>query len=157
MGGARFSAPVPTIPGAHPAAYTMGTGSFQGVKRPGRGVTLTTHIHLLQGLKKNRAKPLLPSLSFDACSGVSFTSTFTSFWCIKNSYHMYGIAKYCRSSVYLCVVSFTRWIYKALRLYYLVCRAYLERTATPYVNKTHPFNANTQNALAHNNNFVILT
>jgi hypothetical protein len=36
--GARFSAPVQTGPGAHPASYTMGTGSFQGVKRPGRGV-----------------------------------------------------------------------------------------------------------------------
>jgi len=36
--GARFSAPVQTGLGAHPASYTMGTGSFAGVKRPGRGV-----------------------------------------------------------------------------------------------------------------------
>jgi len=36
--GARFSAPVQTGPGAHPASYTMGTGSFPGVKQPGRGV-----------------------------------------------------------------------------------------------------------------------
>ena len=35
---ARFSVPVQTVPGAHPASYTMGTGSFPGVKRPGRGV-----------------------------------------------------------------------------------------------------------------------
>ena len=35
---ASFSAPVQTGPGAHPASYTMGTGSFPGVKRPGRGV-----------------------------------------------------------------------------------------------------------------------
>ena len=34
--GARFSAPVQTGPGAHPASYTMSTGSFPGVKRPGR-------------------------------------------------------------------------------------------------------------------------
>ena len=34
---ARFSAPVQTGPGAHPASYTVGTGSFLGVKRPGRG------------------------------------------------------------------------------------------------------------------------
>ena len=34
----RISAPIQTGPGAHPAAYTMGTGSLQGVKRPGRGV-----------------------------------------------------------------------------------------------------------------------
>ena len=35
--GARFSAPVQTGPGAHPASCTMGTGSFSGVKQPGRG------------------------------------------------------------------------------------------------------------------------
>jgi len=35
---ARFSAPVQTCPGAHPASCTMGTGSFLGGKvRPGRG------------------------------------------------------------------------------------------------------------------------
>jgi len=36
--GARFSAPVQTGTGAHPASYKMGTGSFMGVKRLGRGV-----------------------------------------------------------------------------------------------------------------------
>jgi len=36
--GARFSAPVQTVPWAHPASYTIGTGSFPGVKRPRRGV-----------------------------------------------------------------------------------------------------------------------
>jgi len=36
--GARFSVPIQTGPGAHPASYTMGTGSFLGVKRPGRGI-----------------------------------------------------------------------------------------------------------------------
>ena len=40
--GARFSTPVQTGPGAHPASYTVGTGSlFQG--QSGRCVTLTTH------------------------------------------------------------------------------------------------------------------
>ena len=38
LGGARFSLRVQTDPGAHPASYTIGTGSFPGVKRPGRGV-----------------------------------------------------------------------------------------------------------------------
>jgi hypothetical protein len=28
--GAKFSAPVQTGPGVHPASYTMGTASFQG-------------------------------------------------------------------------------------------------------------------------------
>ena len=36
--GARFSSPVQTGSEAHPASYTMGTGSFPGVKRPGRAV-----------------------------------------------------------------------------------------------------------------------
>ena len=36
--GARFAAPVQTGPGAHPPSYTMGTGSFPGVKQPGRGI-----------------------------------------------------------------------------------------------------------------------
>ena len=40
--GAKFSAPVQTGPGAHPASCTMSTGSFPGVKR-GRDVTLTPH------------------------------------------------------------------------------------------------------------------
>ena len=35
--GARFSAPLQTGPGSYPASCTMGTGSFPGVKRPGRG------------------------------------------------------------------------------------------------------------------------
>jgi hypothetical protein len=35
-GGARFSAPIQNGPGAYPASCTMGTGSFPGVKRPGR-------------------------------------------------------------------------------------------------------------------------
>ena len=42
--GVRFSAPVQTAPGAHPASYTMGTGSFPWVKRPGRGVEHPLHI-----------------------------------------------------------------------------------------------------------------
>jgi len=36
--GARFSAPVWTGPGAHPGSYTMGTGSFLGVKWLGCGI-----------------------------------------------------------------------------------------------------------------------
>jgi hypothetical protein len=36
--GARFSAPIQTGPGAYLAFCTMGTVSFPGVKRPGRGV-----------------------------------------------------------------------------------------------------------------------
>ena len=35
--GARFSAHVQSGPGAYPDSYTMGTGSFPGLKWPGRG------------------------------------------------------------------------------------------------------------------------
>jgi hypothetical protein len=43
-GGGKFLAPVQTGPGVHPASYTMGTGSFPGVKRPGRGVDHPPHL-----------------------------------------------------------------------------------------------------------------
>jgi len=33
--GARFSTPIQTNPGAYPASYAMGTGSFLGVKQSG--------------------------------------------------------------------------------------------------------------------------
>jgi len=39
-----------TDPGAHSAPYTMGTGSFPGVERPGRGVDHPPH--LVPRLKK---------------------------------------------------------------------------------------------------------
>jgi hypothetical protein len=46
---------VQTGSGAHPASYPMGTGgSFPGVKR-GRGVTLTTHPHLVPRLRMSRS------------------------------------------------------------------------------------------------------
>jgi hypothetical protein len=48
--GARFSAPVQVGLGAHPASYTMGTGSFPGYS--GQGVALTTHPHLEPRLRK---------------------------------------------------------------------------------------------------------
>jgi len=38
----RESIPVQTGPGANPNFYTMGSGSFPGVERPGRGVNHPT-------------------------------------------------------------------------------------------------------------------
>jgi hypothetical protein len=55
--GARFSAPIQTGPGAHPASCTMGTGFFPGVKY-GRGVTLTIHPLVVPTSWKSRAIPL---------------------------------------------------------------------------------------------------
>jgi len=54
----RFSAPVQTCPGAHPALCTMGTGFFLGVKS-GRSVTLTPYSLLVPWSRKSRAIPLL--------------------------------------------------------------------------------------------------
>jgi hypothetical protein len=58
--GARFSAPFQADPGAHPASYTMGTGSFPGAKRPGRGVD---HPPLSSAEVKERIKLYLYSPS----------------------------------------------------------------------------------------------
>ena len=75
--GARFSAPFRTGPGAHPASWTMVTGSFLGVKS-GRGVTLTHHPLLMPWSRKSRAIPLLllrpvrPVQSLRACTRVHF-------------------------------------------------------------------------------------
>ena len=48
--GARFSSPVQSRPGVHPTFYTLGTGSFPGVMRPGCGVDHPPH--LVPRLKK---------------------------------------------------------------------------------------------------------
>ena len=44
--GARFPTLVQTGPGAHPASYTMGTGSFLGIKWPGRAIDHPSHLVL---------------------------------------------------------------------------------------------------------------
>jgi len=64
---ARFSAPVPTGPGAHPPSCTMGTGSFPGVKS-GRGVTLTPHPLLVPWSWKSRAIASTPPMGRTACT-----------------------------------------------------------------------------------------
>ena len=57
--GARFSAPAQTCHGAHLASYSMGTGSFPGVKRPGRGVNHS--LHLAPRLKQEWSYTSTPS------------------------------------------------------------------------------------------------
>ena len=71
---ARFSAPFQTGPGAQPAVYTMGTGSFPGVKWPGRGVD---HPPLSSAEVKERVELYLDSRlwTFVACSRANFTFT----------------------------------------------------------------------------------
>ena len=70
----RFSAPVQTGPRAHLAPYTMGTGSFLGVKGPGHSINHSPH---LAPRLKSRAIHLLPLWAFVACFRVNFTFTFT--------------------------------------------------------------------------------
>jgi len=59
---ARFSSPVQTCPGAHPASYTMGTGSFPGVKRPGCGVNhqLSSSTEVKERVKLYLYSPSVP-------------------------------------------------------------------------------------------------
>jgi len=63
--GARFSAPVQTGPGAHPASCTMGTGSFPGVKS-GWGVTLTPHSLLVPLVMKEYSYTFTPPMGCTA-------------------------------------------------------------------------------------------
>ena len=57
---ARFSSPVQTGPGAHPASFTMGTGSFPGVKLSGLGLD---HPPPSSAEVKEGVKPYLNSFS----------------------------------------------------------------------------------------------
>jgi hypothetical protein len=57
--GARFSAPVQTGPGVHPASCAMGMGYFPGAKSD-RGVKLTPHSFQCCWSWKSRAIPVLP-------------------------------------------------------------------------------------------------
>jgi len=69
--GMRFSAPVQTGPGNQPSSYTVGIGSFLGVKRPGRGVD---HPPPFSAEVKGKVRLYLYFLwAFVACSTVNFT------------------------------------------------------------------------------------
>jgi hypothetical protein len=70
--GVRFSASIQTVPGAHPASYTMGTRSFSDVKCLGCGVN---HLPPTSTEVKGRVD-LLPFCSFMAAYKVNFTFYF---------------------------------------------------------------------------------
>jgi len=63
--GARFFAPIQTGPGAHPALYSVGTGSFLGLKQVGCGIDHPPHLALR--LKEEKRLYLLPPRVFMAC------------------------------------------------------------------------------------------
>ena len=56
--GPYFPHPPRPALGTHPASYTVGTGSFQGVKRPGRGVD---HTPPSSAEVKERVEPYISS------------------------------------------------------------------------------------------------
>jgi hypothetical protein len=92
--GARFSAPVQTGPGAHPASCTMSTGSLPRVKRPGHGVDYPPH--LVPRLKKEYSYISTPLWSLVACSRVNFTflPLCVYWWCTKSlKFHLVRPAK----------------------------------------------------------------
>ena len=69
---ARFSAPVHTGPGAHPASYIMRTGSLPpGVKRPERGGDFPPPSQC-RGQRKSRAVILLSLWALIPCSRINF-------------------------------------------------------------------------------------
>ena len=77
--GTKFSVLVQTGPGAHPAFYSMATGSFPGVKRPGRGVD---HLTPYRAEVKERVELYLYSTSGSSWPVLYFTYfTGTSFYC----------------------------------------------------------------------------
>jgi len=73
--GARFSTPVQTGPVAHPDSYTMGTGYFPGLKRPGRGDDHPPHLQ--QRLKKGQSYTSTPPMGLRGLFRMNFTRTFT--------------------------------------------------------------------------------
>jgi hypothetical protein len=75
--GARFFAHVQTGPGAHPASCTMGTGSFPGVKRPGRGADHPPPSSA--EVKKEHSYTSIPPLGLRVCYGVLLPSPFLPF------------------------------------------------------------------------------
>ena len=88
-GVARYSAPVQTGPGAHPASCTMGTGSFPGVKS-GRGVTLTPHPLLVSwSRRKSRTIPLLTLWAVRSVQSLSACTRMHLTFIFYNDTHLY--------------------------------------------------------------------
>jgi hypothetical protein len=69
-GGGEIFRTRSVLHGAHPASYTMGTGSFPRVKRPGRGAD-----HPPPSSAEVKEGVRLYLWAFVACSRVNFTFT----------------------------------------------------------------------------------
>jgi hypothetical protein len=73
--GGIFFAPIQIGPRAYPNSYTMCTGYFLGIKRPGHGVDQPPPT-LHRSYRKSRAIHLLPLWAFVACYRMNFNFTF---------------------------------------------------------------------------------
>ena len=58
-GGGEIFCIRPDRPGTHPASYTMGTGSFPGVKRPWRGAEVEERVELYMCSRSEPSWPVL--------------------------------------------------------------------------------------------------
>jgi hypothetical protein len=86
----RYSARVPTGPGANSAPCKMGTGFPRRLKLPDHGVYHPPH--LAPRLKKEYSYTSTPLWAFIACSRVNFTCTFYiyKFWVIWSVLTKFG-------------------------------------------------------------------
>ena len=66
--GRDFPQPSRPTPESHSASYIMGTGSFLGVKRPGRGADHPLHLVIM--LNKEQSYTSTPTMAFMASSSV---------------------------------------------------------------------------------------
>jgi hypothetical protein len=78
--GARFSEKFQNYPGAHPASYAVGTGSFPEVTRPGRGVDHQppSSVEVKERVELYHYSPW----SFVASSRVNFTLLLYIYICV---------------------------------------------------------------------------
>jgi hypothetical protein len=74
---------VQTGSGAHLASCTMGTGGPFPRAKCGRGVTLTTHSHLVPRSGMSRSSTPLPPSAFVACSGTALLLLHVGAWSVS--------------------------------------------------------------------------
>ena len=131
----RFSAPVQTDPGVHPASSTMDNGSFPVVKRSGSGVDHPPH--LAPRLKKEQSctVPLLLLWAFVARSRANFTFTVI---CMLREY-MCMIVLYCvcvcvcvRARACVCVCMYI-CMYLCMYVFMYTCAYYVRTYVCTYI------------------------
>ena len=95
------SATVHGGPGAHPAFFTMSTGSFPAIKRPGRGADYTRPSSaVVRGrVKLYLYSPTGPSRQF---TGWNLPFTFTLFKSFNNTFTSYRFVRSARHDLLLC-------------------------------------------------------